>query len=128
MNNPVIDLIVRIKNAYQARRQVIESPYSRFREDVLKKLVELKYIKAYKVSGEKIKKLSIELLYHENEFPLADLKIYSTPGRRWYMKAKEMKSLKNSLGDAILSTPQGILTVKEAKKAGVGGELLFEIW
>ena len=111
-----------------ARKEDIESPYSKFRESILKKLVEQKFVKGYKIEGEKIKKLKIELLYKDGNPALTDVKLYSKPGRRWYVSYRQLRPVKGGLGCAIISTPKGILTDKEAKKHKVGGELLFEIW
>lgn len=126
--NPVIDLIIRIKNGYLARRDIIESPYSKFRGEVLKKLVGLGYVKTFKVSTDKIKSMKITLSYEEGVAAFTDVKIYSTPGRKWYVTAKDLKPVLGGLGFSILSTPQGILTNIEARKQKVGGELLFDIW
>lgn len=128
MNNAISDLIIRIKNGYQAKKEQIESPYSIFRERVLKKLIPLGFIKGYEVKGGKIKKLIIELQYDDGVAVFTDVKLFSTPGRRWYVSSKELKAVMGGFGVAILSTPKGILTGSEAKKEHVGGELLFEIW
>jgi small subunit ribosomal protein S8 len=129
MNHPIIDLIIRLKNGYGAQRQEVESPHSNFREEVLKKLVEIGYVKKYTVTGDKVKTLHITLQYDEAYSPaLTDVKIYSKPGRRWYVAMKELKPVLGGLGYSILSTPKGILTHVEAKKNKVGGELLFSIW
>ncbi len=126
--NTYIDLIIRIKNGYLARKEVVESPHSKFKVEILKKLQALKLVKGYKVSGGKIKKIEIELLYEDGQPAFSDLKIYSRPGRRWYVNVKSLKPLRGGLASAFLSTPKGVLTNTEAKKVGVGGELLFEVW
>ncbi|MEN9327539.1 MAG: ribosomal protein [Candidatus Parcubacteria bacterium] len=126
---PVGDLIIRIKNGYQARREHITSSYSKYRGEVLKKLKELKYIKDYHVEGDKIKNVTIDLKYDEAGAPaLTGVKIYSTPGRRWYSQASELKPILGGLGCSLISTPQGILDNKQARKKKLGGELLFAIW
>lgn len=127
--SPIVDLIIRIKNGYMSGRERIESPYSRFREDVLSKLKRLKYISDYTVTGDKVKHVSIELSYDEELQPAVnDVKIISKPGQRMYTAAKDLKPVLSGMGYAILSTPDGILTNIEAKKNNVGGELLFYIW
>ncbi len=131
MSLPIIDLIIRIKNGYMAKKEEIYSPYSRFREEVLKKLKQIGFIKDYKVEElrPRVKRFVITLKYLKNGEPaMTDVKIYSKPGRRWYVKCKEITPVKGGLGYAILTTPKGVLTNYEAKKQGVGGELLFEIW
>jgi small subunit ribosomal protein S8 len=80
------------------------------------------------VSGEIKKEIIIDLLYKDKNPALTDIKIYSKPGRRYYVSYRHLKPVLNGLGYSILSTPKGILTNIEAKKLKVGGELLFEIW
>ena len=129
MVDPIIDLIIRIKNGYQAARGAVEIPHSVYREKVLEKMKSIKYIKDYLISGDKIKKIRVELLYDEAGTPvLTGVKLYSKPGRRWYASASQLKPVLGGLGYSILSTPQGIMTHIEAKRRKVGGELLFSIW
>ncbi len=128
MSNSIIDLIIRIKNGYSARREIIDSPYSVFREEVLKKLESLGYIKNYTVSGEVKKNIDITLAYENGIASVTNVKLFSKPGRRWYTSAKNLKPVLGGMGVGILSTPQGIMTNKEARKKSIGGELLFEIW
>lgn len=128
MENSIIDLIIRIKNGYMNRKDVIESPYSSFKKALLEKLKKLNYINDYTVTGDKIKKITIELLYKDNQPVLSDIKIMSKPGRKHYASYKELNPVLNNFGYSILSTPKGIMTNKEAQKEKVGGELLFEIW
>lgn len=130
MTPPIIDLMIRIKNGYQAHRQTIESPYSVFRESVLKKLIEIRYLKGYAISGDTVKTIKIELLYDgESSSPaVTDVRLYSKPGRRWYVSSKDLKPVLGGLGYSIVSTSKGILTHVEAKKNKLGGELLFSIW
>lgn len=128
MSSSFIDLIIQIKNGYLAKKESIELPYSILKEHILKKLVSLKYVKSYKTFQDTMKKIRIEFLYEKNEPALTDVKICSTPGKRWYVTKSKIKPVLGGLGKAILSTSKGILTSEEAKKQGVGGELLFEIW
>lgn len=128
MQNSVIDLIIRIKNGYLAHRGSIESPYSQYKEELLKKLTGLKFIKSYTVSGEVKKVMNIELLYHEGVSAMTDVSIFSKPGRRYYVSHKQLKPVLSGFGYSILSTSKGLLTNKEAHKEKIGGELLFNIW
>lgn len=124
-----IDLIIRIKNGYIANRESIEAPYSKLKEEVLKKLKALKFIGDYKIEKNgAFRKFVIELSYEGGMPAISDVKIYSKPGRRWYVAAKKIKPVFGGLGASILSTPKGIMTNKEAKKEKTGGELLFEVW
>jgi len=129
MENSIIDLIIRIKNSYLAGQEVLVSPYSRFKEEVLKKLVELGFVKNYEIEGEKIKSLIIKLVYNDKgQAALRGVKLFSRPSRRIYVSYKELKPVMSGIGYAIISTPKGLMTNKEAKKVKVGGELLFHIW
>lgn len=125
MGNSIIDLIIRIKNGYLARRETVESPVSKYRLAVLDKLVELKFVKKYQIDKRDI---NIELLYKDNMPVLTDVKIFSKPGQRFYVSYKDLKPVLGGLGCSLLSTPKGILTNREARKEKTGGELLFSIW
>ena len=100
----VIDLLIRIKNGYMARREQVLSPYSKFRVSVLMKLKKLGYIEDFQVSGENIKTIEIALKYKDGEPAIVDIKILSTPGRRVYHSYKTVKSVKGGMGHAILSS------------------------
>ncbi|MDP4010702.1 MAG: 30S ribosomal protein S8 [Candidatus Roizmanbacteria bacterium] len=124
----VIDLIIRIKNGYMAKVEGVETPYSKYRESVLVKLKELKYIEDFQVSGDVLKNIHIDLRYIEGVPAMTDVKLFSKPGKRMYTPYKDIKRVKGGMGHAILSSSKGILTDRQAKKASVGGELLFHIW
>ncbi len=130
MSLAISDLIIRIKNGYMAGKEKVLSPYSKFREAVLEKLKSLGYIKDFRVKEvrPKVKQIEIELLYKKKGVAMQDVKIYSKPGRRWYVSYREITPVKGGKGHAIISTSKGVLTNIEAKKKKVGGELLFEIW
>ena len=128
MENSIIDLIIRIKNGYMAKKETIESPYSKYKEAVLKKLISLKFIKGYEVKGEIKKSMTINLAYEEDKPAISDVKIYSKPGMRLYISYKNLKPVLSGFGYSILSTSHGIMTDREAKKAKLGGELLFSFW
>lgn len=129
MNNTIIDLVIRIKNGYLANRQSVECPYSKLREEVLKKLAALGFIKSYRIDKSvAFNKFIIELKYEGGVAALTDVKIYSKPGRRWYVPAKKINKVFGGLGASVLSTPKGILTDQEARQEKTGGELLFDVW
>ena len=125
MQNSVIDLIIRIKNGYMARRENIEASYSHFNEEVLKKLMQLGFIKDFQV---KERKIQVELLYKDKNPAITDVQIFSKPGRRFYVSYKDLKLVMGGLGYSILSTSKGILSNKEVRRIKIGGELLFSIW
>lgn len=128
MQNSVLDLAIQIKNAYMASKDIIIVPYSRFREAVLVKLKELGYIESFGIEGDLMKKFVIHLAYNGSSAAITDIKVMSKPGRRFYVSYTELKPVIGGLGVSILSTSKGIMTNKEARKAKIGGELLFAIW
>lgn len=129
MNSGVIDLVIRIKNGYLAKREGIESPYSKLKEGVTKKLQELGFVQEYHVEGEGARKnLIIMLKYTHGEPAFTDVTIRSKPGQRWYITVNNIKPVMSGIGYMIISTSKGLMTNVEAKKAKIGGELLFEIW
>lgn len=121
-------MIIRIKNGYLARKEVVVLPHSKFREAVLKKLVEIGFVKGYKTKDKPFKSIEAQLLYKNGNPAMTDVKIFSKPGVRYYVSYKDLKIVRGGLGFSILSTPKGILTNVEAKREKVGGELLFSIW
>jgi len=126
---PIADLLIRIKNGYLSKRERVKAPYSKLKEEIVKKLVQTGYIKKYKIEGEKAKKrIVIDLAYKNSKAAFIDLKIYSKPGRRWYTRSEDLKAVLGGLGVSIVSTSKGILTNNEARKIKIGGELLFSIW
>lgn len=128
MENSIIDLIIRIKNGYLASKERIISPYSKFKEEILKKLKELNFIKNYQLDKNHFNQITIELLYYNNQPAMKDVKIFSKPGRRYYISYKDLKPVMSGYGYSIISSPKGIISNIEAKTKKLGGELLFNIW
>src|SRR3989344_5586731 len=124
MNNSIIDLIIRIKNAYLARKEKISSPHSGFKEDVTKKLKELGYLKSYQIQKDGSKKnILLELIYEDGVPALTDVKIISRPGRRWYVGKKELKKVKALHGlyrTLISNAMQGVVTPWQKRLEIVG--------
>ena len=110
------------------KNESLEVPHSSYKEAVLKKLQDMRYIKSYSVEGDVIKTIEIELMYTKGVPALTDVKLVSKPGKREYVSYKDLKSVMNGMGVSFLSTPKGILTNREARKEKLGGELLFLIW
>ncbi len=128
MQNSIIDLVIRIKNGYMAGKESIDSPHSRFKEELVKKLIDLGYIAKYEVRGDIIKTIDIVLKYDGVRPAMEGVVICSRPGRRWYVATHELKSVRGGMGVAIVSTSKGLKTQSEAKNERLGGELLFKIW
>jgi len=125
MQNSVIDLIIRIKNSYMTRNEQVEVLFSKFNEEVLKKLLQLGFIKKFET---KEKTILVELIYKDKKPAMTEVQLYSKPGRRYYVSYKNLKLVMGGLGYSLISTSQGVLTNKEAREKKVGGELLFSIW
>lgn len=126
--NPIVDIIIRIKNAYMTRNESVTSPYSVFRKSVLEKIKKLGYISDFSVSGDIKKIITIQLKYEDGMPAMTDVQIYSTSGNRTYVSYKDIKPVMSGTGYSIISTSHGILTNRELKKMKLGGELLFAIW
>lgn len=127
MTDTIADLLTRIRNAQGARKDTVVVPYSRVKHQICDKLVANNFLHSVKVvKGESFDNLEI-VLDTERVVPVT-LKRVSRPGQRIYKKAKELKVVKNGLGIHILSTPQGILSNKEAYAKNVGGEVLCLIY
>jgi small subunit ribosomal protein S8 len=127
MTDPVADYLTRIRNAIMAKHKVVEIPASNLKRDITKILYEKGYILSYKFEENEIQgKIRIALKYHpETKMPaIKSMKRVSKPGLRKYTGADKLPRVLNGLGIAILSTSQGVMTDKEARKLKVGGEVL----
>jgi small subunit ribosomal protein S8 len=119
--------LTRIKNAYLAKHNEVHVPYSTLTHSVFTLLSEQGYIG--KVTMEKkTRDIVAELRYTSGVAHLSDLKFVSKPGRRLYARASELHTVRQGYGDLIVSTSQGIMTAREAKKKKLGGELLCEVF
>lgn len=131
VNAPIHDLLIRIKNAYLARRTSLEGiVYSGFKVNVLDLLKQYGFIVGYEVVKEG-NKSSISVTLKEvqdetNDIPV--IKFYSRPSRRWYVSYKEIKPVANGRGIGILSTSKGLMPTHVAKEQHIGGELIAEIY
>lgn len=129
MSKGITDLIIRIKNSYLSRKEDAVITYSKINMSILEILKNSNYIKDYTLVEEGAKKsIDVTLTYHGLKPALTDVKIITKPGRRIYTKAKDLKPVMGGMGMAILTTPSGVVTDKEARKLNVGGEILFQIW
>jgi len=131
VSDPVADFLTRIRNASRVRHERLEVPASRLREEITRVLVREGYVADYKrVDDGRQGVLRIFLRYdREDGSPVIEgLQRVSTPGRRVYVRKHEIPRVRGGLGTAILSTPKGVLTDKEARRVGVGGELLARVW
>lgn len=131
MTDPIADYLTRIRNAYSAGKKIVEVPSSKMKVAITQILCEKGYILSYKVvEGTPYNTIKIALKYHPQTKAAAIKKIerVSTPGLRQYTDVESMPRVLNGLGIAVLSTSKGIITDKEAKELGIGGEVICYVY
>ncbi|MEX0783325.1 MAG: 30S ribosomal protein S8 [Dehalococcoidia bacterium] len=132
VSDPIADMLTRIRNAASARHDAVNIPASKMKVAIAEVLKQEGYIKSFSVATEEGKTqptLKVELSYGGRKQPiLSGLKRVSKPGLRVYVQQREIPRVYGGLGVAILSTPKGIMTGREARRQEVGGELLCYVW
>lgn len=130
INDPIADLLTRIRNANMRRHKFVVVPYSKLKEQIIKILLDEGYILDYKIIGDKVseKNFKIFLKYKGTNRVITGLKRISKPGLRVYKEADKLPEVLNGYGIAIISTSKGIMTSNAAKKANLGGEIMAYIW
>ena len=130
-SDPIADMLTRIRNANTAKHDTVDVPASRMKLAIAEILFEEGYIKKYEVIEDgKFKTIHITLKYgaDKNERIISGIKRISKPGLRVYANSEDMPKVLGGLGTAIVSTNKGVITDKEARKLGVGGEVLCFVW
>ena len=129
-NDPISDMLTRVRNAMAARHPKVDVPASRLKAEVARILKEEGYIANYKVAEEGAKRtIKIYLKYSAGNAPvITRIERVSRPGCRVYVGHEDIPRVQGGLGINILTTPRGVMTGREARKEGVGGELLCQIW
>ena len=131
MSDPIADMLTRIRNANTAKHDTVDVPASKMKISIADILVDEGYIERYDLIDDgKFKSIHITLKYgaNKNDKVLSGLKRISKPGLRVYAGTDEIPKVLGGLGIAILSTNKGVITDKEARKLGVGGEVLCYVW
>ena len=131
MSDPIADMLTRIRNANTAKHDTVDIPSSKMKVAIADILVKEGYIEKYTlVEDGSFKTIRVTLKYgaDKNEKIITGLKMISKPGLRVYANAEELPKVLGGLGIAIISTNQGVLTDKEARKRNVGGEVLAFVW
>ena len=130
LTDPVADFLTRIRNSIRARHQKLDVPASKLKTEIARILKEEGYIANYKPAEEDGKKiLRVYLKYgNNNEAVITDLARVSRPGCRVYVRRTEIPRVLGGMGINILTTPKGVMTGRQARRQGLGGELLCEIW
>lgn len=129
MNDPLGDLLSRIRNAQMRNKSKVSSPNSKLRESVLEVLKVEGYIRGYAVvEKDGRSEIEIELKYFDGEPVIREIERVSKPGRRVYTSVKNMPRINNGLGVTIVSTPKGVMADHDARDANVGGEILCTVF
>lgn len=133
MADSISDFFIRIKNAYMVKKDRVFIPFSKIKFNIAKILENKGFILSVGKKKKRVKKtdlsyLDIKLKYNKGVPAFEDIKLISTPGRRIYVKKDEIKPVKSGYGISIISTSKGIMTGEEAKKKGIGGQIIAEVW
>jgi small subunit ribosomal protein S8 len=131
LTDPIADLLTRIRNGTNARKGTVDMPWSRHKEAVAKVLVEEGFLESAAAVREEGAHpiLRVALRYDERRRPVINgIKRVSRPSLRIYVGASDIPSVRRGLGINVLSTPRGVLVDREARKQGVGGELICTVW
>jgi small subunit ribosomal protein S8 len=130
LTDPVADFLTRIRNSIRARHQKLDVPASKLKAEIARILKEEGYISNFKTTEENGRPvLRVYLKYGaNNEAAIRDLERISRPGCRVYIGREEIRRVQGGLGISIMTTPRGVMTGRQARREGVGGEVLCEIW
>lgn len=130
VTDPISDMLTRIRNGMMVRKPFVLVPSSKIKVAIAQILLEEGYIQGYEVTNERPQpNIRVWLKYDEKRRPVvAGLKRVSRPGRRVYKGKRELPWVLSGLGIAIVSTPSGVMTGREARRQGIGGEVLCYVW
>ncbi len=131
--DPIANMLIMIKNAQAVKGEYVVVPFSKVKFKIANILKEAGYLFEVEKKSKKTEKsehefLQLALRYQDNQGALSGVKIISRPSRRMYIKAKDIKQVRSGYGLAIVSTSKGIMNSREAKKMGLGGEIICEVW
>ena len=128
MNDPISDMLARIRNANLALLPAVEIPHSRMKESIAGILKREGYVADFAVEGKIPRTIKMKLKYQGKKSVIEGLRRLSTPGLRRYVGATEIPRVRGGLGVAVLSTSEGVMTDTQARKKNLGGELICSIW
>ena len=129
MTDPIADMLTRIRNALVVKHEEVEIPTSNMKKEIARILLEEGYINGFEVVGDKGETIKVALKYGpKGERVISGLKRISKPGLRVYAGSDELPKVLGGLGIAIISTPKGVMTDKQARKLRHGGEVLAYVW
>lgn len=128
-SDPIADMLTRIRNANAAKHQSVDIPASKFKKKLAEILLEEGYIKNFELIDEGVQgKIRVELKYDDDRRVITGIRRISKPGLRVYANKNEIPKVLGGLGTAVISTSNGVLTDKDARKMGVGGEVICYVW
>ena len=128
MNDPISDMLARIRNAQRALLPTVDVPHSKMKESLAGILKREGYISEFGVEGQIPKIIKLKLKYQGKKSVIEGLRRISTPGLRRYVGATDIPRVRGGLGVAVLSTSEGVMTGTQARKKNIGGELLCYLW
>ena len=128
MQDPIADLLTRIRNAQLAGHESVDVPYSKLKTEVVRVLQEEGYIEGFSISEEIKSQINVSLKYADGEPVIERIKRVSRPGLRIYKDSKSVPVVNGGLGVSIVSTNKGVMTDRSARKEGVGGEVLCTVF
>ena len=128
MQDPISDMLTRIRNAAMSSQKSVVMPSSKMKAAIAKVLLEEGYIAGYHVEGDVKKTLTVDMKYYMRRPVIEGIERVSKPSCRLYCGSKEIPRVKDGLGIAILSSPKGVISGKEAQAQNVGGEILCYVW
>jgi small subunit ribosomal protein S8 len=126
--DPISDMLIRIKNAQKAGQESVSIPYSRFKNEIAETLHRAGLVGSIDRKGKKVRKsLTIRLVYRDDEPAVKVVRFLSKPSRRVFAPYKELRPARGG-GILIITTPKGVMSSREARRAKVGGQLIAEVW
>ena len=130
MTDPIADFLTRIRNGIMAAHETVEIPSSKLKQEMARILTEQGYVEGYAVEPGRVgQNLRVTLKYTEDRKPvISGMQRVSTPGRRQYVAAGQVPKVQGGMGTTIVSTSRGVMTGHDARRAGVGGELVAKVW
>src|SRR2546423_6179447 len=128
MNDPISDMLTRIRNANRALLPWVDMPHSKIKESIAGILKREGYISDFAVEGKTIRKIKLNLKYQGKKSVIEGLRRISTPGLRRYVRSTDIPRVRGGLGVAVLSTSEGLMTGNQARKKNIGGELICYVW
>ena len=128
MNDPISDMLARIRNANRALLPTVNMPHSKMKESIAGILKQEGYINDFAVEGKLPRIIKMKLKYQGKKSVIEGLNRLSTPGLRRYVGATDIPRVRGGLGVAVISTSEGVMTGTQARKKNIGGELICSIW